>query len=237
MQQNELNPQDSEVKAILKRFDIDKDGKVFFWEFKRILSLNCKKYIKIAIEDRSRIMLNNKDEENVSSSNEIVYNNLSTIHQKSVINDSTKLTNLSHLNKSPQYLKKSAVSLKNDTKFFTETYNKSFFTRNTKSIIQKEFIALEEWSFMEFLKDLIDIENDLENLRCALSRKEDFSLYDIYKVFEVNNKGNLTVIDLKYTLNLLEVLAENDELSLLIREFSVENNKKRDCLSYNKYNL
>jgi hypothetical protein len=150
---------------------------------------------------------------------------------KNTLNESTKLTSFSQINKSPQKLNKSSISVKNDTRFFTESYNKSFFSLGSQTGFgNKEFITLEEQSFIEFLKDLIDIEEDVEKLRSSLAKCEDFTLQDAYSLFEIGRKGIVTAQDLKYTMEILGVVSTNNEIELFIDHFRSENSKRKDVL-------
>ncbi len=197
---------------------------MLFWEFKRILSVKSE-------EPDTRY--NGFKLTGSINSNEIISDNLSSIYQRNQLQDSTIMSNLSQLNKSPQYFMKSSISIKNDTKNLSESYNKSFLSSNTTQTLffKKEFVALEEQSFIEFLKDLIDIENDLERIRIDLSKKDDFTLQDAFLMFQVNQKAHITENDLKYTLNFFKVSADIEELVFFIKNHTYENYKKKDVIS------
>lgn len=197
---------------------------MLFWEFKRILSVKSEEPDTRNIGFKSTNSINYK---------ELIGDNLSSINQRNNLYDTTNMSNLSQLNKSPQYFIKSSISIKNDTKFLSESYNKSFISSSISQsqFFKKEFVTLEEHSFIEFLKDIIDIENDLERIRIDLSKKDDFTLQDAYLMFQVNQKAYITLNDLKYTLNFFNVSTDSEELEFFIKNHTYENNKKKDIIS------
>jgi len=78
----------------------------------------------------------------------------------------------------------------------------------------------EEHNFKAFLKDIMMWENEVERLKCDLALRSDFNLPDAFRVFEVDKRGYVNDIDLKYGANFLDVFPTADEITLTFRRYT-----------------
>ena len=78
--------------------------------------------------------------------------------------------------------------------------------------------------FIDFLKKMMNYESELERMKINLSLKNDFNVEDAFRVFELNGRGYLTVEDLEFGLNSLEVYPSSKDLRLLMKRFDLNKN-------------
>jgi len=103
------------------------------------------------------------------------------------------------------------------------SYNNEFFKSSLRDSVSTKFNTYEEELFLEYLKDTLSNERELERLKCDLTLKADFNLGDLYKIFELNRLGYLTAGDIKYGMNLFSVFPSMDEINLLIKRYDGSN--------------
>jgi Ca2+-binding EF-hand superfamily protein len=77
----------------------------------------------------------------------------------------------------------------------------------------------EEDELAKVLKEMIQIDRDLESLREALALKTDFNLEDSYKIFDVDSKGHLSLRELEEGYSLHRLYPNREELQLLMQEY------------------
>lgn len=78
----------------------------------------------------------------------------------------------------------------------------------------------EEHNFQAFLKDVVMWENEVERLKCDLALRSDFNLPDAYRVFEVDKRGYFNDLDFKYGANFLDVFPTTDEVALTFKRYT-----------------
>jgi hypothetical protein len=86
-----------------------------------------------------------------------------------------------------------------------------------------KYFTLEEETFLAYLKDLIEIENILERAKCDLILRSDFNIDDAFRIFELDGRGFLTELDLKYGLHALDIFPPESEINLLFKRFDLRN--------------
>jgi Ca2+-binding EF-hand superfamily protein len=82
------------------------------------------------------------------------------------------------------------------------------------------YVSYEEENFISYLRELLDLENQLERAKCDNIIKADFNVDDAFSIFEVDRRGYLSDLDLKYGLNSLDIFPTQDEIALLIKRFN-----------------
>lgn len=82
------------------------------------------------------------------------------------------------------------------------------------------YISYEEENFIAYLRELLDLENQLERAKCDNIIKADFNVEDAFIIFEVDRRGYLSDLDLKYGLNSLDIFPTQDEINLLVKRFN-----------------
>jgi Ca2+-binding EF-hand superfamily protein len=90
-------------------------------------------------------------------------------------------------------------------------------------------LSLEEENFQSYLKTLFDLEGDIERARSELVLRSDFNVEDAFRIFELDGRGYLTDLDIKYGLNALDIFATTEEISLVIKRYDV---RKEGVLTY-----
>ena len=107
----------------------------------------------------------------------------------------------------------------NNTNF--ETYQTSIVKKNIFKDNNK-YNAYEQGQFNDFLKKLMEIESEIEQVKIDLSSNQDFNCEDAFRIFELDGRGIIDKKDLKYGLNLLNVYPTELELRLLIKRFDLQ---------------
>ena len=79
--------------------------------------------------------------------------------------------------------------------------------------------AKEEETLAKILKDQIDLDQEIENLRNDLALRSDFNLLDLFKIFDVYGKGYITSSEFEDGLRELSVYPSKDDLYLIVRKF------------------
>ena len=86
-----------------------------------------------------------------------------------------------------------------------------------------------ECTFINFIREIMNIENQIENYKIELSLRSDFNIEDAFKIFELNGRGIINEADLKYGLNLLDIYASDKDIKLLMRRADI---RKNNLISY-----
>ena len=86
-----------------------------------------------------------------------------------------------------------------------------------------------ECSFIDFIREIMNIENQIENYKIELSLRSDFNIEDAFKIFELNGRGIINEADLKYGLNLLDIYASDKDIKLIMRRADI---RKNNLISY-----
>lgn len=92
-----------------------------------------------------------------------------------------------------------------------------------RSLIHSTYVTIEEENFVQFLRETLDIESEVERAKCDLALRSDFNVEDAFRIFELDCRGYLTDLDLKYGLNALDIFPTNEEINLLVRRFDIRN--------------
>lgn len=96
----------------------------------------------------------------------------------------------------------------------------------SRSIIRENISPMkgnEEHELASALKEQIEMDKGLENIKIDLALRRDFNLLDCFKFFDVEEKGSVSKLELKDALNELGVFPTNDELYLIMRKFDKNN--------------
>ena len=89
------------------------------------------------------------------------------------------------------------------------------------SSISKEQVS--QNLIVEYFLLLIEVEKILELEKIELSSKSDFNIDDALNIFRKSNPEYISASELKNGLNKLGVIANNDEVELLIKKYSTNN--------------
>jgi hypothetical protein len=81
------------------------------------------------------------------------------------------------------------------------------------------YVSFEEENFISYLRELLDLENQLEKAKCDNIIKSDFNAEDSFCIFEVDRRGYITDLDIKYGLNSMDIFPTQEEIALLIKRY------------------
>ena len=79
----------------------------------------------------------------------------------------------------------------------------------------------EENEFADNLKEQISLERELENAKQSLALRNDFSLDDAFRVFDLDLLGSVRVFELKEGMALYGVYASHEEAQLLLNRYDL----------------
>ena len=68
---------------------------------------------------------------------------------------------------------------------------------------QNTYNNYDQNQFNDFLKKLMDVESEIEDVKTNLALNPDFNCEDAFRMFETDDKGYLTGEDIKNGLNLI----------------------------------
>jgi len=174
-------------------------------------------------------------EDNVSQ-NKIFQNSISyeKQNQSYVLNQSTNQLNTSSTsmknklsNTSIASKKKINTSSNSKEKIISKIKEESSpYILKSKSFVEvsKRIAPYSEYSptadnFHIFLKEILILENEIEKIKRELALLTDFNVPDAFSLFEITKKGYLNEQDLQFGLDILDIAAKPEEVSLVYRKY------------------
>ena len=244
---NGIDVLEDEVRATFKRLDTDRDARVTFSEFKRIFTgalggtansngfsksstfyeskgsrgfsdspknnSTLKSPLRSSLRSPVRSPLRSSLRSPVRSPLGLTANRMYTTNRyTSPLREKT----LNILEKSQERINRSFVrspeALRNSSNLVNSS-NTGF--RNTSNISYR--LSYEEENFLLYLKELLDIENEIEKAKCDVISKSDFNAEDAFGIFELDRRGYLSNLDVKYGLNAMEIFPNQEDVNLLLK--------------------
>jgi len=235
---------EADLKAIMKRLDLDRDMRVSLYEFRKFLTLTPPSYGKDSYTFKKA---------GLSSSSSSFFDTKASLGKTLSSSPFRRFSpQRSNRFESPRTLGKSYLSpeRKIDNSSFTSLSPlrrvrsplrspvRSPLRRTIRSPLRStisseksselthlsfKYLSLEEETFLAYLKDLIEIENIQERAKCDLILRSDFNIDDAFRIFELDGRGFLTELDLKYGLHSLDIFPPDSEISLLFKRFDLRN--------------
>jgi hypothetical protein len=142
------------------------------------------------------------------------YSSPERINIKSYMSPNRSLTkSFNRFDKSPLNRSLDRINTTNISSMSTK-YNEHYNTRS--------FLTLEKDNFVDFMKLLLEEERIIERLKIDLSLKSDFNIEDVFRIFELDERGYLTELDVKYGLNALDIFPSNDEIQLFVKKYDIK---------------
>ena len=89
---------------------------------------------------------------------------------------------------------------------------------------QNTYNNYDQNQFNDFLKKLMDVESEIEDVKTNLASNPDFNCEDAFRMFETDDKGYLTGEDIKNGLNLIGLNPTDQEIRLLLKRFDLQKN-------------
>jgi len=244
---NHIHATESDILALFRRVDQDGDGKISFSEFSECLTAHDP-YYKVSMRSstirervstpmrhsqhipRSRLLSSSHVFHSASKkklSNLDYYDYLSTSARKASLSRSRILSSSPVRHSSPKRLSESSVLR---TSSPVRKLNESVYQTPSKSRARspvKEHKSpikeVEDNELARALKEQIDLDRDLENLKNELSLRNDFNLLDAFRFFDIDARGYITKNELKDGLNSFDIFPTSNELYLLMRKFDTDN--------------
>ena len=255
-QKNEVSFLESDIKLILKRLDLNKDGIIDLCEFHALLGfpdciyccpcLSCNSCGKCLCEScynnipcYSHGTIQNKKNNKNDFDEKYNYNYYS---MGNILNENIILPHQSDFSRNLNSVNKYETSFDNNNKEIErKNISKGLAIRTSPrrnynpieiNLNKNDNLNLnikEKNQFNDFLKLLMSAESKIEEAKIELAKKEDFSCADAFKIFVKDNNDYITKDDLKYGLFLLDLNVDDFIINLLFKRFDLN---KKDELSY-----
>ena len=205
-----------ECQAIFKRLDLDRDNRISFWEFNKVFTLN-------PTSSPSKSNYNPSLSGSITKTDLLKSSNLNTsINTRESPVKNLKSTYLSPLRESTN-LNQSLSKSVNRSIELNRSYNNDTATNFSQSYTKSRFQTYEEELFIEYLRETLINEREIERLKCLLSMRTDLNLKDLFKVFQFNNFSYLNNSDIKLGFNSFNVYPTNEEVDLIIKRYDGTN--------------
>ena len=205
LSENNIDFLDSEIKLIMRRLDLNKDGKIDFCEFHTLLCFD---------KCQSTCLIKNKCPNcGIFYCKECLIENHGCYNVHNKLDKNNKRNNIE--NKNPNII---------TNKEENESNNKNNNMTKENSIEIKEL--------NDYIKFLLKGENKIEDIKINLSKISDFSVEDAFRIFEKNGRGYLDREDIKYGLSVLNIYPSEYNLDLFIKRFDLQ---KKGFISYEDF--
>ena len=255
-QKNEVSFLESDIKLILKRLDLNKDGIIDLCEFHALLGfpdciyccpcLSCNSCGKCLCEScynnipcYSHGTIQNKKNNKNDFDEKYNYNYYS---MGNILNENIILPHQLESSRNLNSINKYETSFDNNNKEIErKNISKGLAIRTSPrrnynpieiNLNKNDNLNLnikEKNQFNDFLKLLMSAESQIEEAKIELAKKQDFSCADAFKIFVKDNNDYITKDDLKYGLFLLDLNVDDFIINLLFKRFDLN---KKDELSY-----
>ena len=243
LKKNEAVFNEDDIRAVIKRLDVNKDKYVDVKEFKAFFMFpegwgckcGCCCCCSCKMQNRVCNVVNNNNNNNTITPRNNEHNGGSS--NKEVI------SNLA-LRMSPQrkYSPRRTLSpLRYDTSSLSSLYNTTTQQQPNVSVIMNNnnvnaslnmqtpintYIPYDKQPnnnlFLLYIKDIITYETQIENAKIELSMHNEFNVEDAFRIFELDGRGYITNIDLKYGLSLLGIYTTPNDIKLLMRRLDLQ---------------
>lgn len=243
---NFISPSEQDVMNIVKRLDVDRDYRVTFTEFKNLFSSYSAGYTSTPstlLYSPLRRTVYSPVKTKLYCSPRKCYSPLRSYYSPvrtrtiySPLRNSPRLTaqvNVSPLKTrtneilsrspkrvdSPERVKSSIEINSNNISYGASTGFNSFSSKYAN------FAPYEEEVFINYIREMIILENNIESNKNEVSLKSDFNMEDVFRIFEKYNKGYISEYDFKDGLNsYFGLFPLSDEISTLYKRYDTEKN-------------
>jgi Ca2+-binding EF-hand superfamily protein len=90
----------------------------------------------------------------------------------------------------------------------------------------------EQNEFAETLRDLVDLDRNLEEAKIDLAFKKDFTLYDAFRTFDYNNNGTIVLDDVINAYKVFHIHPTREEARLFLSRYDTRSNNR---LTFNEF--
>ena len=219
---------ESDINLIMRRLDINKDGKIDLCEFHALMGFpNCNfeclcskcnncgsSYCDQCYISNHACIPHDCNFPNNYNNNKNIENNNPNIQniKKNENNEDIKMNN----NKEENNFSGNLVNYDQLKRF--SNFSIGF---NTNGSSDKENI-LKYKKFNDFIKFLLEGENKIEKIKIDLCKNKDFNIEDTFRLFEKNGRGYLELDDLRYGLGVLNVYPSDFNMKLFCKRYDLQ---------------
>lgn len=234
----------SDINAIIKRLDLNRNGNVDICELHAFLGFpRCKRCCPCRLECHcvccscccvvSCVNMSCKVKENkkhMSSVNDIIKdnNNMLYLKGKTNINNGNAYDNKAPINKTDNPVKITQLSKHLSLRLSPERkYSPRNKASQTQSLhdnnIHSSNTDFHTQRFINYLKQIMLAESRLELTKINLALRSDFNVEDTFRIFELNGRGYLTEEDLQFGLNSFNIQSSSFEIQCLLKHYDLLN--------------
>ena len=213
---------ESDINLIMRRLDINKDGKIDLCEFHALLGYPkcnfcclCTKCDNCGSSYCDKCFISNH---NCSQHNDIYpkdsnfnRNNENENQNPNISNDVNTKINNNNIDKDE--FSDNMVNFDQFKSVSSINVNKGYNEKENIDIIQK---------FNHFLNFLMEGENKIENIKIELCQNEDFNVEDTFRLFEKNGRGILDLDDLKYGFGVISIFPSEYNMGLFMKRYDLQ---------------
>ena len=218
---NNVSFLESDINFIMKRLDINRDGKVDFCEFHLLLGFPYCKYTclknkcntcGITYCNECFIEIHGCNPQNCNYPYNYKYtsggieNKNPNTEFNTEINTMKYDNNFNQIGKSPEETKEENIINYDKLKSYSE--------------IKENSLEIEK--FNQFLKFLLEEESKIEKMKIELCKNKDFNVEDVFRLFEKNGRGFLDQDDLKYGFGVLNVYPNEFDMKIFFKRFDLQ---------------
>jgi len=246
LKRNKIIVSESDILSLLRRCDKDGDGKLSYAEFVDAI-LPTDPYYRVSVKEsavrekpsyrtatpsryspsRSRMSQSTIfHSANKKLSNLDYYEYLSNSASKSRLNKSTTFADEKYRSLSPSRRLASSTLEMRDLEGSRLSPKRDSYLTPSKSRSRspvKEYVSpikeIEEEELARALKEQIDLDRDLENLKNELALRSDFNTLDAFRCFDLDARGYITKNELKDGFNSFDVFPTSNDIYLIMRKF------------------
>lgn len=249
---NFVTPSEQDVLNIVKRLDIDRDYRVTYTEFKNLFTSYSAGYtsspstlLSTSYYSPTRKTFYSPLRTKLYCSPRRCYSPLrsyysplksSTTYYSPIKNSPTvKFSSTCGFNKtnSPiktltnEVLSRSPKRVDSPLRNTGNSYNNNLSSTGFSSTSRDNhrYSSYEEEVFLDYIRQLLSVENNLESVKNEISLKSDFNMEDVFSIFEKYEKNYISEFDLKEGFNrYLGIFPLLDDIALLYKRYDTEKN-------------
>lgn len=214
---------ESDIHLIMRRLDINKDGKIDLCEFHALLGYPKCSFCCLCIKcdicgssycNKCFVPNHNCAQHNCTYSNNSNFNKNSENENQSpnISNDVNNKINNNNIDNKDE-LSDNIVNYDHLKSSSTIYIKKGYNEKENIDKIQK---------FNNFLNFLMEGENRIENIKIELCKNEDFNVEDIFRLFEKNGRGILDQDDLKYGFGVVGIFPSDYNMGLFMKRYDLQ---------------
>jgi Ca2+-binding EF-hand superfamily protein len=233
MLRNNIDITESEVNNLFKRLDLDRDVRITLLEFKKLFNStpakpsNYKSSFSSSLSSKlSSSTFHDSNKSSFRNTGGYASPKISSPRRKNFENNTASRLysplrdrTLNILNRSIDGMDLNSSLARSPKRMYNTFDNDRRYLRSPLSSRGRNYIGYDEENFISFLRELLEIENDIEKTKIDITFKSDFNIEDAFRNFELDRRGYITEADIQYGLNALDIFASKDEIALLMKRY------------------